>query len=553
MKSKKILTLVLAFCMVFSLLSPASAMAVEPGRDTVRVQQKQESNDGNGRLDSLVISGKDTNSIHTLRDKEESNVSGETLDIPVIADGEWTIKETEKPSSLLNPTLPSHIQELKELAETYADSDVVSAFIVLKDAPLVNYYGDINEVPEDQTEMMEMWQEAVITIIEEDVLEGEKLEVVDQFAYLTNSIVVETEFGNLEKIAQLEEVDKVFLTPIFYPCTTDADPLTVSSGQMSGVDLVWNSEDLGYTGSGMTIAILDTGLDLDHPSFAAAPEGAVWSMDHVAALLSELDLNAEEIYGGGMTADYLYYSEKVPFRFNYCSGTNNVGHSDGLGDHGTHVAGISAANAVEGTGVVGMAPDAQIIVMKVFNSETGGAHMNDILNALEDCMKLGVDVANLSLGSPAGFSQTGEEVCNEIYASIKTTDLIVDIAAGNEGTSSYGSLWGNGLNTTADIDNSTMSSPSTYANAMSVGSVDNNYVSTPYFTLADGSKVFYQQSVEYLYAYIDYSLESLEGYGELEYVIIPNLGAYEDFYDSECNSIVEGKVAVVKRGELSFY
>ena len=86
-----------------------------------------------------------------------------------------------------------------------------------------------------------------------------------------------------------------------------------------------------------------------------------------------------------------------------------VDHSDGIGDHGTHVAGISAANDVEGSGVVGMAPDAQIVVMKVF-SRSGGAYLYDILNALEDAMILGCDVANLSLGSAAlsaGFILSG--------------------------------------------------------------------------------------------------------------------------------------------------
>lgn len=41
---------------------------------------------------------------------------------------------------------------------------------------------------------------------------------------------------------------------------------------MSNVSNVWNDADLGYTGTGMTIAILDTGLDMDYPSFAADPE-----------------------------------------------------------------------------------------------------------------------------------------------------------------------------------------------------------------------------------------------------------------------------------------
>ena len=76
--------------------------------------------------------------------------------------------------------------------------------------------------------------------------------------------------------------------------------------------------------------------------------------------------------------------------------------NDSAGDHGTHVAGIAAANAVEGSGVVGMAPDAQLVIMKVFGAN-GGAYTDDIVAALEDALRLGVDVVNMSLGSPAGF------------------------------------------------------------------------------------------------------------------------------------------------------
>ena len=454
--------------------------------------------------------------------------------------------------------LPACVQELRSLVEYYSATERVTAFVVLEQAPFINYYGSINDVPADETAAAEMWQEAVITLIEEDVLGGQKLDVVTQFTYVTNAIVVETEFQNLEEIASVQGVETVFISPVFYPCTTETVvyPETISSGQMTGVPSVWNKDGLGYTGKGMTIAVLDTGLDLDHPSFAADPADPEWTADELAAALETLNLNASELYttstGGTLSADALYYSAKVPFTFNYAMGNTNVGHSDGIGDHGTHVAGIAAANNVEGSGVCGMAPDAQIIVMKVFNSTTGGANMYDILNALEDAMSLDCDVANLSLGSAAGFTKSGASVIDDIFAKISETGLIVDIAAGNEGTSSYASLWGNGMNTTENIENATISSPSTYVNAMSVASIDNAEVPSVYFTLADGTNVFYMQSVEYLYGYIDFSLEILADQGEVEYVIVPELGEEQDFYDADGNSIADGKVAVVKRGTISF-
>lgn len=71
-------------------------------------------------------------------------------------------------------------------------------------------------------------------------------------------------------------------------------------------------------------------------------------------------------------------------------------------EHGTHVAGISAGYAVDGEGAVsfsGVAPDAQVIPMKVFDDSGTGAATTTILAALEDAYRLGVDAVNLSLGS----------------------------------------------------------------------------------------------------------------------------------------------------------
>ena len=131
---------------------------------------------------------------------------------------------------------------------------------------------------------------------------------------------------------------------------------------------------------------------------------------------------------------------------------------DSQGDHGTHVAGIAAANAnVEGTEVVGMAPDAQVIVMKVFGATRAGVS-DDIVAALEDAMTLGCDVANLSLGSTAGFTSSNTEL-DLIYQRIASQDIIVAVAAGNDGTSAANNLWGTNKNPTAHPDNATIGSP----------------------------------------------------------------------------------------------
>ena len=554
MNCKKMLTLLLAFCLVFGMLSPAAG-AVQLAGETTKpgIQQGSDATSGNWFKDLLASIG-DALGIKTLRDDQSHVVNKDQLSF---VNGQWIATSVDGVSVILKDAqLPDHIKALKKAGDHYSTMDVVTAFVVLDTDPTAESYKSILDVPSHNTAALTAQQNELISTIEKNILFGENLQVVAQFTHLTNAVVIRTAFGNLEPIAATKGVKSVFLNTVYAPAKTvdTMYPSTSSSTIMTGVASVW--QDLGYTGKGMTIAILDTGLDLDHPSFAADPVGAAWSMDWLQEQLDTLDLRAEELYtaavGRTLTADDLYYNGKVPFAFNYASGTTNVGHNDGLTDHGTHVAGIAAANKIDGAPVVGMAPDAQVIAMKVFNSQTGGSNMYDVIAALEDCMRLGIDVVNMSLGTPAGFAQSSDDEINAVFARIAETDMILDVAAGNEATSSYGSSYGAYMQPTTHIDNATVASPSTYANAMSIASADNAMVAADVFITAAGAQMFYMQSVEYHYGYIEYSLDLLAG-ETLEYVMVPNLGTEEDFYDAEGNSIVEGKIAIVTRGEISFY
>ena len=542
MNTKRWITLLLVFCLVLGNLAPAAGAVTFGPKDGTS---------GGGVFDGLVDAAERLLGI-TLRD-DKSHVVDMDKDVLSLVGGKWMATTAEgKTIALTDAQLPKHIQVLQKAAGEFQPMDTVTAFVVLKDAPTADSYTSISAVPAQLTAQLEAKQSAMLDTLREEI--GD-VQLVTSFTHLTNAIVVSTAFGNLEKIAAVAGVRNVFLNPVYEACSTEkvASPFTISSADMTYVNKVWN--DLGYTGQGMTVAILDTGLDLDHPSFADTPEGACWTEEMVQSMLDTYDLNAESFYaveyGGTLTAKHLYYNGKVPYTFNYATGSNNVSHNDGVGDHGTHVAGIAAANAVEGTNVSGMAPDAQIIAMKVFHPE-GGAAMYTIISALEDCMTMGVDVANLSLGSACGFSESGNEEVDSIFRRISESDMIVDVAVGNEGNSSTITTYGYYKLPTTHIDNGTVASPATYANAMGVASVDNMVIAADYFKLADGSEIFYQYSIEFLYGYIDYTIINLAGMGDLEYVVIDGLGYPGDFYDENGNSLVEGKVALVKRGDIQF-
>ncbi len=201
--------------------------------------------------------------------------------------------------------------------------------------------------------------------------------------------------------------------------------MTAISTQMTGTNLAWQA---GYTGAGRRIAVIDTGLDMDHQSVNAdalahalqeeAGKAEQSYEDYLqtigvldeAEIASVMDkLNATKRYEG-LTAADLYQNLKVPFGFNYIDWDLDITHdNDSQGEHGSHVAGISLANrylkqedqfvsALDTVRMVGNAPDAQVLVMKVFG-KYGGAYDSDYMAAIEDAIVLGCDSVNLSLGS----------------------------------------------------------------------------------------------------------------------------------------------------------
>lgn len=183
-----------------------------------------------------------------------------------------------------------------------------------------------------------------------------ELEVRYHYTIAVNGMAVELPYGALEEIQALDGVEAAFVAPRYdvpqdMSGETSADPYTYATSTAVGAVQTW---DVGYTGAGMRIAVIDTGLDLDHPSFAEAPENPSLTMEEVEEVITSL--NASKLYRG-LTAQRVYRSEKVPYAFNYVDETLDVTHdNDNQGDHGTHVAGIAAANHIETTEVVGVAP-----------------------------------------------------------------------------------------------------------------------------------------------------------------------------------------------------
>ncbi len=149
-------------------------------------------------------------------------------------------------------------------------------------------------------------------------------------------------------------------------------------------DLAWPT---GNTGRGVKVAVLDTGIDYDHPDLR--PAGGV--------------------NYAGTARD---------------GSTNPADWNDNHG-HGTHVAGIIAArnNTI---GVIGVAPDVSLYAVKVL-SDTGSGYTSDIIQGLNWCAANGVRVASMSLGG--GSTTSLKYACDRAYS----LGVLLVAAAGNNG------------------------------------------------------------------------------------------------------------------------
>ncbi len=517
MNFKRVLTMLLALCLIVNMAVPGVS-ALTAGENEYVAGQNPTASEKTAQGERIDIT--------TLKNAVQAKPAA-------TAEGKWTAQQVDVEADLLKAELPQGVKELREAAELYEADEVVPAFIVLEDKPLAETGVAIQAVPARQEKAMLAQQDKLIGTISRKVLKAE-LDVRYQFTYLSNAITANVPFGALAEIAELPGVKTVFLMPVYDKCETVN---TASAGDMIGVPSIW--EELGYTGEGMKIAIVDTGLDLDHPSFAAAPavnEDSL-TVEDIEAVLTKL--NASDLYPAASAED-LYQSAKVPFAFNYVDENLRASHDyDQQGDHGSHVAGIAAANRCEGTTVVGVAPDAQVVVMKVFGAN-GGAYQDDLMAAIEDALLLDVDVINMSLGATSGFSSEDPEL-DAIYGRVEYFDTILTISAGNETQSSYSNIWGTDQNPTKHPDSAVVGSPSTWGGAISVASAENDHVYSTYFTV-DGEGYGYTDALG-----LNVEFRSLAGQ-ELEYVMIPGLGEEADFEGLD----VAGKIAVISRGQINF-
>ena len=309
------------------------------------------------------------------------------------------------------------------------------------------------------------------------------------------------------------------------------DPANLSA------QLMMHADQITQKGDGKVVAVIDTGVDMTHPAFTGALGGTpALSADKVASLTPQL--------GNGKTGGYV--SEKFPFAYDYADNDPDASPTGEAGSHGTHVAGITAGNAGE---IVGIAPDAQIIVAKVARSVEGDITDSGLLAALDDMVILHPDVINLSLGQLGGMDNEADSVYATVFKSLQDVGVTVNAAAGNHYTAGYGNTSGKNLPFASDPDSSTQCEPATYSSVVSVASVDNSLAHSA-FTVGDRDIPFQRAGGADGQKMPD--LSDLTG-GPFEYVD-GGIGSAEDgaALKAKYPEGLAGKIVLVKRGSLTF-
>ncbi len=419
--------------------------------------------------------------------------------------------------------------------------------------------------------------------------EGISFKEEGRYETLLNAVAIEVNTKYVSQIKKMQGVESVVITtaysePKTFTTSSTQEVFNMTSVYKTGIydstsftDVTGSENDYG---EGTVVAILDTGLDYTHEAYQRQPENPAWNTDTVTQKLNANNLTSEKRSNGLETKD-VYVSSKIPFAYDYADNDPDVYPS--YSNHGTHVAGIiggyneNGYTDKDGNDVHevfrGVVPDAQLVICKVFtddleSTELGGAEAENIIAALEDCVMLGVDVINMSLGTSCGFSTTDDgddegEMLNAVYEAIADEGISLVCAASNDYSSGYGGVFGTNLK--QNPDSSTVGSPSTFASALSVASISGQ--ESPYMiglnqNGEDDSFVFFEESRDENGNPYDFVNQMLgdESKTEMiaEYVVIPGTGAMghyskaitDEFKKNRAEGIMS--IALVERGESTF-
>lgn len=241
------------------------------------------------------------------------------------------------------------------------------------------------------------------------------------FDTLWNGLSISAGSAELEALSQVAGVRAVYpITTIAIPETDQVSPELSTALAMTGADVAQN--ELGLDGSGVRVAVMDTGIDYDHPDLG----GCFGSGCRVATGFDFVgdDFNADPTVSG------------------YNPITNPDDDPDDCHGHGTHVAGIVGASGdPEAGGARGVAPGVTFGAYRVFGCD-GSTTADIMIAAMERALTDDMDVLNMSIGSAFTWPQYPTATASD---NLVDEGMVVVASIGNSGTTGVYSAGAPGL------------------------------------------------------------------------------------------------------------
>jgi subtilisin family serine protease len=288
---------------------------------------------------------------------------------------------------------------------------------------------------------------------DEAALSGVAISERQAFRALFNgfSVAVKpSDLGALRRMTGVKSLVPVVSIPM--PESQASSPELFTALAMTGADVAHSQ--LGITGRGVKVGVIDTGVDYDNADLGGSG---------VAASNSQAFPNARVVTGWDFVGD-AFNADSTSAAFNLTMTPDAF--PDDCAGHGTHVAGIIGANGL----VTGVAPDVRIGAYRVFGC-AGSTTADVMIAAMERALHDGMDVVNMSIGS----SFTWPQYPTALAANRLVRKGVVVVASiGNSGASGLYSAGSPGLG----------------KDVIGVASFDNTHDYLPYFTASPDDRPF---------------------------------------------------------------
>ncbi|TQR21381.1 hypothetical protein FG384_03330 [Psychrobacillus vulpis] len=276
-----------------------------------------------------------------------------------------------------------------------------------------------------------------------------------------------------------------------------------------GIEQLWNE---GFEGQGIKVAVLDTGIDANHPEFAGIYKGG-----------KNFIPNSSD-YTRTRSADDA--SETSPVERPAGTPEFNARGSAFYTSHGTHVAGTIAAIGANEYGIKGIAPKVDLYAYRVLGAYGSGAN-SGIVKAIDTAVIEGMDVINLSLGGENNSeSDSGSFAINNAMMA----GTIAVVATGNSGP-----------------NRGTIGSPSTARLGIAVGNTTNPEKMYNGEVNVKVGQYNLTKQLQLMGTTFGKDLAT-QLQGEFDLVAVPGNGEAKDYQGIDVN----GKVALISRGSIAF-